>query len=144
LSRLKEGATMKLSQVLPLLAAVVGFASEAQASEAHIELRAFVPTSCSMNFSQNLQRIGDDSFVLGTVDQFCNTNYQLSLSYGSGAPAEFRFGNAIVAAGPQSTMLQSMGHPVIAINQLIASGLDQTSAQALGQSLVLQVTPLAL
>jgi hypothetical protein len=135
---------MKLSYVLPLIAAVA-IPSGAHASEARIQLRAYVPTSCSMAFSQDVHRLDEDSFSLGSIDQFCNTNFQLTL-YHDAAPAgsQFRFGDRTVNAAGPSTLLVPAGGPVIASKQLIAEGLTHASADALGSSMVLQVTPLAL
>jgi hypothetical protein len=134
---------MKLAYILPLLAAVI--ATEAHASDARVELRAYVPTSCDMTFSARLEQLGDSSFSIGSISQFCNTNYQLTLHYaGAGAATQFRFGDSVVAAGPASTVLQSNGRPTIATKELVASGVDIAAASALGQSMMLQVTPLAL
>lgn len=135
---------MKLPYVLPLIAAVA-ISSNAHASETRIQLRAYVPTSCSMAFSQDVHRLDEDSFSLGSIDQFCNTNYQLTL-YHAAAPAgsQFRFGDRTVNASGPSTLLVAAGEPVIASKPLIAEGLTHASAEALGSSMVLQVTPLAL
>jgi hypothetical protein len=134
---------MKLAYVLPLL--TVAFAAEAHASEAQIQLRAYVPTSCDMSFSPHVERLTDSSFSIGSIQQFCNTNYQLTLYHAAvGSGSEFGFGDRIVAAGAGSTVLQSSGRPTIATKQLIARGLNAASADALSHSLMLQVTPLAL
>lgn len=136
---------MKLSYLSPLLCLAVAIPSAASAFDARVQLRAYVPTSCTMSFSEQVQQVSADSFSLGTIDQFCNTNYQLTLYHAAvGAGSEFRFGDRTVAANGQSTVLQPSGRPTIATKQLIARGLDAESAQALGHSLMLQVTPLAL
>lgn len=135
---------MKLVYLSPLLGLALAFPTAASASDAQIQLRAYVPTSCTMSFSQQVQQLSDDSFSLGTIDQFCNTNYQLTLYYAAASVPRFSFGGATVAAGSQSTVLQPMGRPVIATKQLVAMGTNEASARALGQGLVLQVTPLAL
>jgi hypothetical protein len=49
-----------------------------------------------------------------------------------------------VTAGSGMTVLQANGRPVIGSRLLLVSGLDEAGAETLGQSLVLQVTPLAL
>jgi hypothetical protein len=136
---------MKLRNLLPLTIVALSFATEAYASETQVELTAYVPTSCSMQFSQKVERLSSDSFSLGMVDQFCNTNYQLRL-YHAEAPAgsQFRFGERTVDASSQSTLLESSGRPVIGSTQLIARGLDEASANTLGWNMVLEVTPLAL
>jgi hypothetical protein len=120
-------------------------AAPAWASDARIELTAHVPASCSMSFTQDVARLSDGTFTLGSVEQFCNTNYELTLLHAPvGSGKQFRFGDRSVNAGPGMTVLQPNGRPVIGSRLLLISGLDEAAAEALGHSLVLQVTPLAL
>jgi hypothetical protein len=125
--------------------AAVTAADPACASDAHIELTAYEPTSCSMTFSQDVVSLSTDTFSLGSIEQFCNTNYQLTLLHASmGSGAQFRFGDRVVNAGSTMTVLLPDGHPVIGSKLLLVSGVDRSNARTLGGSLVLQVTPLAL
>jgi hypothetical protein len=129
-----------------IIAAVASLAAApAWASDARIELTAYVPTSCSMSFTQDVTRLSTDTVSLGTVEQFCNTNYELTLLHAPvGSGKQFQFGDRSVTAGSGMTVLQPNGRPVIGSRLLLVSGLDEAGAETLGQSLVLQVTPLAL
>jgi hypothetical protein len=135
---------MKLFHVLSL-AGAIAIPSAAQASDARIVLRATVPTSCSMAFSQDVEQLGEDSFSLGHIEQFCNTNYRLTLHHAAAPVGSYlRFGDRTADAAQPTTMIVLAGGPVIASKRLIAEGLTEASADALGSSMVLQVTPLAL
>lgn len=128
-----------------VVALALATATPACASDAHIVLTAYEPTSCRMTFSQDVARLSADTLSLGSIEQFCNTNYRLTLLHASiGSGTQFRFGDRVVSADSGTTVLLPDGHPVIGSKLLLVSGIDQAEAEVLGRSLVLQVTPLAL
>ena len=128
-----------IAAALALFAATPAFASEAR-----IQITAFVPTRCEMNFDGQIAQLSASSFNLGTVRQFCNTRYQMVLMHAP-APsgAQFQLGGEIVPAGAGSTMIESLADPVNGDSQLLAHGIDMAQAAELGGSLALVVTPIA-
>jgi hypothetical protein len=125
--------------------ALICAASSAQAESYDIKLQAFVPTSCSADFSEGFTPVNANSFALGHVNQFCNTRFQLTLNHGAVAPSGFAtLGGAVVNLTGAQSDLKALANPVAnASEELVIHGFDQAQAEEFRSVLVVTVSPVA-
>ncbi len=120
-------------------------AAPASADSYKTRLTAYVPTSCSADFDASFSQTGADVFTLGTINQFCNTRFQLSLNHGSIVNAgRVSFGGSMVSAGSGTTMLKTLANPVAnGSDALVIFGFDAEQADIFRSSLTVTVSPIA-
>lgn len=113
------------------------------ASDARIAVSAYVPISCEMTFRPDFQVGTDNSVRLGSVTQYCNTRYQMTVSHiATASGVELRLGDVAAVLTGQSTLIESSGDPINATSALSAHNIAPADALPLGASLVMVVTPI--
>ena len=123
-------------------ALVVG--SAVSADEHSVQIGGRVAIACDAHMSGTVTPAGS-GYKLGDVSQFCNTDYQVTLTHAS-APsgATFGFRNATATAGDKQTVVNTSLPPTNSTAPIYVFGVTQTQAEALAQSLTLSVTPLGI
>jgi hypothetical protein len=117
----------------------------AMAGEARIHLTAFVPTSCEMHFNPQVTPVAGATFSLGTVQQFCNVPYALTLMHAPGpVGSQLQLGGRSVMANTGTSMIETYARPVNGSAQLLAYGVDNQDAALLGSTMTFMVTPVGL
>jgi hypothetical protein len=116
--------------------------SPASATDVRFQVSAYVATSCEMNFSADVRATSDTSFSLGTLNQFCNVPFQMSLHHSTAltdAVLNYRGKHVVLNAG--SAMLEQNGRPVNGSTLLSAHGIDSAQASELASTMYVVVTP---
>ncbi|MEP7350738.1 MAG: hypothetical protein ABI668_12430 [Sphingorhabdus sp.] len=128
-----------------VLAATGVAAAPAYAENYQTRLTAFVPTSCSADIVGSFSQVGSDSYTLGSINQYCNTRFQLSLSHGAIAQTgQLSFGGALVTSGSDATILKSMANPVAnGSDELVIYGFNAAQADEFRTTLTVTVSPIA-
>lgn len=117
------------------------FAAPAQAFEARINLSAYVPTRCEMEFIPSVSQSGV-TLSLGTVRQYCNTRFQLRFNHAPlSTGAVLGLGDAVAAANGSSTLIEPDGAPTIGATNLWLSSEAPQDAATFVNSVVIAVTP---
>ena len=125
---------------------VCGLMAQAANAESYeTRLTAFVPTSCSADLGGSFSQIGADAFTLGSVNQYCNTRFQLSLSHGAVADAgQLSFGGSLVSTGAGATILKPMADPAANVSEeLVIYGFNASEADEFRSALTVTVSPIA-
>ena len=130
---------------LAVLAAMAGASTSAQAESYDIKVRAFVPTSCSADFVANFSQVGTDSFSLGTINQFCNTRFQLSLMHNAvTSTGSASLGGNLANLGTTETVLKAVANPIANASELLVlHGVDSTTADQFQSIMVVSIAPIA-
>jgi hypothetical protein len=114
----------------------------AGAKSYHIGVSAVVPVECELSTSGSLEAVGQSTYRVARVDQFCNTSFTLEVRnapLAGSAVATFRGQSANVSAG--SATLINGGRPVNDGADLFLSNASASDAQLFAQTLWLQVSP---
>ncbi len=120
-------------------------AAPAQAKSYQTRISAQVPTNCSAGISGSFSRLSADSFSLGSVEQYCNLRFQLSLTHSTPeATAQLSFGGSAVSLGQDTTVLKPLANPTAnAADQVVLAGVNEAQAQQFGSSLTVTISPIA-
>jgi hypothetical protein len=142
---MRSSSITSYTSVSAALAAFLMAATPAQAETYETRLTAFVPTSCSADLSGSFGQIGENAFTLGSVNQYCNTRFQLSLSHGAVAQAgQLSFGGSRVSTGAGATVLKPMADPAANISEeLVIYGFNAAEADEFRSALTVTVSPIA-
>ncbi len=117
----------------------------AHAEEYKISIGAYVPVECEFSVSNSFVRLSAGQFRIATINQFCNTGYEMSISHAAlNGSASARFRNDVARVGAGSTLLQNNGRPVNSAADLFLEANSDEDAVMFAQTLAVQVTPTGL
>lgn len=112
------------------------------ASDTRISISAVVPVRCEMSFAPAASELAG-RVTLGTVQQYCNTRYQLRFRHQPlSAQAILGLGPISANASSGSTLIEANGKPIISASRLWLGNGAVGDVQAFSNSVVIEVTPL--
>jgi len=110
-----------------------------------VHVSGHVKTQCELNSAGTFEQFSNDVYRLGTVGRFCNTAYQMTLMHNADTNGGMiSFDGQNVALQDTSVLLVADGGPVDRTADVIISGVDLETAQAIAASMQFQISPRGL
>jgi len=107
-----------------------------------VHVSGHVGTECSLRRSGGYEQIEQDVFRIGSIDRFCNTAHELTLSHSANTSGgTITFDGTYTPLQDSSVVLVADGGPVNRTDDIIVSGVDAATAQMIAGSLQLQISP---
>ena len=107
-----------------------------------VQISGHVKTECTLQTNGIYEQLSEDVFRLGTIDRYCNTAHQLTLSHSaalSGGYITFE-GSHIPLQNNASIVIADRG-PASRTDDIIISGINAATARRIAGSLQLQISP---